>query len=603
MTDKTDVDLPTAASEEDSEIERKSVLELLEECKAVVANYANRYLTTAEYNERMCNGDQFIEMTESYEIAQSNPDSSSLKLSRNLLRNLRLTWSSRILEDRPNVQFWPGEAGMDQIKTDVAKKVWEHLGQVNDFDDLCFQAAELVQPHSAVGFKIVWDPLWGPREPTSGKTLGEVRWQLVSVFDYGTDGSEDIEDSKWVYFCKYIDEWDARTLLDAAGINEPPSIEDYTDVWGVKRERCVKLYELWVRPDDYRFPNGLYAVIVGNHVVEARDFPYDHGELPLAIWKCGARRNSPYGSTHVDDATPIQKLINECVIALGGQARLINSVKLLAHADIVQKWQHGHQRIPVNDPQMSQYAKYLEPPDRVKVLVSTLEDQIQALFAVFGLNEMLTGAENIKSGTAAKSIAYINKLDSMKMAGAARSLAKAIKRVATQSLKLSQQYVQAPRLLKIAGTSSELPIKAFVGADIAGVDVVIQPSSGIDSLRASIAETANGQMQQAGPTPELQATSQTGLKNSAYNESQREFVYEQIKAVLSGQEQPQADPEIDPNIAVDAIITVMSDVDPSRAQALLVLLQAYKGSGQRQQQQNSAENLAMKTANGGKNPL
>lgn len=600
MTEKTDVDLPTAATEQDKEIERKTVLELLEECKKTVEEYAVRYLTTAEYNERMCNGDQFIEVNDSYEINSSAVDSNAPKLSRNLLRNLRLTWSSRILEDRPNVQFWPTGVGADQIKAEVAGKVWEHLCQVNDFDDMCFQAAELVQPHSAVGIKPVWDPLWGPRDPETGKTLGNVRWQICSIFDYGTDGSEDIEDSKWVYFGKWVDEWDARKLLDAASIDDPPSPDSYTDVWGVKKSG-VKLYELWIRPDDYRFPDGLYAVIVGNHVVEARSFPYKHGELPLVVWKCGARRNSPYGSTHVDDATPIQKLINECVTALGSQAKLINSVKLLAHQDIISKWQHGHQRIPVNDATMSQYAKYLEPPDRVKVLVTTLDDSVEALFAVFGLNEMLTGAGNIKSGTAAKSIAYINKLDSMKMAGAARSLAKAIKRLVKQSIALTQQYVKAPRLLEIVGGQSMMPLEMFVGADVAGVDVIVQPASGVETLRASMAENANTQMQgPGGPTPALQAQSQTGIKGSAYNQSQQELVYTQIQSVMSGQEQPSPLPDVDANIAIDTIITILSDVDAQQAGPLIQLLQAYKGAGQKQMSADSADDLAIETASGGK---
>lgn len=599
MTDKTDVELPTAASGDETDVERKSVIELLEECKKTVEEYAARYLTTAEYNERMCNGDQFIEVNDSYEINPASSDSGIPKLSRNLLRNLRLTWSSRILEDRPNVQFWPTGVGADQIKAQVAEKVWEHLGQVNDFDDLCFQAAELVQPHSAVAFKPVWDPLWGPRDPETGQVLGNVRWQLCSIFDYGTDGSEDVEDSKWVYFCKYIDEWDARMLLDSAGIKDPPSPDDYNDIWGVKKSG-VKLYELWVKPNDYRFPNGLFAVIVGNHVVEARDFPYKHGELPIAVWKCGARRNSPYGSTHVDDATPIQKLINECVTALGTQARMINSIKLLAHQDIVSKWQHGHQRIPVNDSTMSQYAKYLEPPDRVKVLVTTLEDSIEALFAVFGLNEMLTGASNIKSGTAAKSIAYINKLDSMKMAGAARSLAKAIKRLVKQSISLVQQYVQAPRLLEIIGGQSMLPVEYFQGADVAGVDVLVQPASGVEGLRASLAENANTQMQTAGPTPQLQNQAQTGIKDSAYNQSQRELVYGQIQSVMAGQEEATPLPDVEASIAIDTIISVLSDVDPTQAQPLLMLLQAYKGAGAQQVEKDSADDLAIETANGGK---
>ena len=575
--------------------DRTTVIELLEEFKKQHEEHALRYHASAELNERMCNGDQFIEIGEGFELGPAEWGADVPKISRNLLRNLRLTWSSRILEDRPSVQFFPGQAGVDQYRTKIAEKVFEQLRQTNDFDDLCFRAAELVQPHSAVAFKTYWDPLKGPLSD-DGRPLGDVCWQIVSIFDYATDGSEDIEDSKWVYFHKYVDKDDAYELLDAAGIEEEPQEDEYIDLWGIKK-RGVKLYELWIRPNSYRFPNGLYAVIIGNQVIEARDFPYNHGELPLSVWKCGARRNSPYGSTHVDDAVPLQRLINECVAALSKQARLISTIKLLAHPDIINKWEHGHQRIPTPDVQMAQYARYLEPPNRSEVLVTTLEDTIEALYAVFGLNEMLTGAESLKSGTAAKSIAYINKLDSMKMAGAARNLAKAILRMVKHSLKLVQQYVVAERLLKIAGAGNEMPVEFFRGADIAGVDVIVQPGSAIEGMRASIANNANTQMQQAGPTPELQFTAQTGLKDSAYTESQRGLVFEQIKGALAGQP-IQANPEIDANIAVDVLNSLMGQVNPQAQQVLVQMMQLYKQNVQQQMQKESADDLAIKTAGG-----
>lgn len=580
------------------ETERTDVLALLEECRKKHEEHALRYHATAELNERMCNGDQFIAIDEDFELGPADWDSDVPKISRNLLRNLRLTWSSRILEDRPNVQFFPAQPGVDQLSADVAKKCWEYLCQQNDFDDMCFRAAELVQPHSAVGIKVYWDPLKGPRSKANGnKPLGDVAWQIVSIFDYATDGAEDIEDSKYVYFCRYVDKWDAKRLLRIAELpDEEIDEEEYVDVWGIQ-QRGVKLYELWYRPDESRFPNGLYAVLVGDKVVEARDFPYEHGELPLAIWKCGARRNSPYGSTHVDDAVPIQRLINECVAALSKQARLIASIKLLAPSSVIAKWEYGHQRIPCDDQVGLQWTKYLEPPARTEVLVGTLEDAIQSLYAVFGLNEMLTGAENLKSGTAAKSIAYINKLDSMKMAGAARHLAKTILRIVRQSMRLMQQFVIAPRMLQIVGQGNELPIEAFTGAEIAGVDVIVQPGSAIESMRASIANNANTQMQQTGPTPQLQSQAQTGLKDTAYTESQKQLVFQQIQGVLQGQP-IQANPEIDAQIAIDTILSLMNGVNPRAQQVLMQLQQAYQGNVQQQMQKESSDDLAIQTAGG-----
>lgn len=590
----TNIELPGAEP-----TERKDVLALLEECKEVVKEQALRYHSNAELNERMCNGDQFIEIGEGYEIGPSEWGEDVPKISRNLLRNLRLTWSSRILEDRPFVQFFPGEPGVDQLKVKVAEKAIEYVKQQNDYDDLCFKAAELVQPHSCVGWKVIWDPLKGPRSKsndTKGEPMGDIGWHIVSIFDFGTDGSEDIEDSKWVYFCKHVDYWDAKAMLNGASINEEPQEDKYNDTWGVQK-KGVKVYELWWRPDDYRYPNGLYAVIVGQHVIECRDFPYEHGELPLGVWKCGARRGSPYGSTHVDDAVPIQRLINECVAALAKQARLINGIKLLAPQAILDAWGHGHQRIPTPGKEATDATKYLEPPNRVAVLTDTLDDAIDAIYNVFGLNEMLTGADNLKSGTAAKSIAYINKLDSMKMSGAARNFAKMILRVVRQTLRLMQQYVVEPRLMAIAGTNNNLPIQQFVGAEIAGVDIIVQPGSSVESMRASIANDANTQMQQSGPTPDLMSQSETGLKDSAYTKSQQEMVMAQVQAALGGQPQ-QATPDVDPNVAVSTITMLLNTVGPQDQMVLMQLLDQYKSAMANQQQQNSADNLAIKTAGG-----
>lgn len=588
---KDDIELPASESHD-----ANSVLALMDECRKEVDSYALRYLSQAEYNERMCEGDQLIELGTTWAIDDAQWPDDVPRTNRNLLRNLRLTWSSRILEDRPFISAYPAEPGADQMKADLANKILEFLRQQYDWDDMCFRAAQLVQPHSCVGWKVVWDPLRGPPskgvpvldefgqvvvgpdgQPVLekvGEPLGDVSIELVTIFDFGVQATEDVESAKWCFFGAYKDEWDARYLLNAAGMREDPKVEEYSDVWGVKK-RGVRVYELWWKPD-YRFPEGLYAIIVGDKVVEARPFPYEHGELPLAVWKCGSRRNSPYGSTHMDDAVPIQKNINEIVASLQAQARQIGSIKALLHPAIAEQWENGNQIIKVPDPTMAQYARYLDPPNRAEVLVSSLEDNVQALFSVFGLNEMLTGAENIKSGTAAKSIAYLNKLDSMKMAGAARNFGKCVLRVFRQSLKLYQQYVPVPRLMQISGQAGTLGSTMFQGADLAGVDVRLEAASAIPNYRGAIAGEADEQMAQQGPTPQLQEQKATGLREDAFTAAQRDMVRAQVEALMRGEPQ-QADPQIQPDIATAEISRLSSHVRGTpAAQALAALFQQYR---------------------------
>jgi hypothetical protein len=570
-------------------------------------------LCTAEYNERMISGDQFIQVGATHQIEEGDFwTGDQQKSSRNHLANLALTWSSRVLEERPSIQCYPNEAGADLNKAEACNKILEYVKQNHDFDDLCFEAAQLVQPHSAVAFKVVWDPLSGPRsqgvqkfdengfpqfdelgQPILeyvGAPLGDVSITLASIFDYFGDGSEKIEDSEFVCFREVISKSEARRLLNMSPQFENIDLQEdeFTNAWGIKKSG-VLLRELWIRPRSYQFPDGLFAIMVGERVVSAIAFPYDHGELPIAVWKCGKRRGSEFGVTHVTHAVNIQSSINYCCSAIDVQSKQIAGIKLLAHQSIIDMMQHGNQQIPVQDPSHAQYAKYLEPPDRAKVLVSTLEDSEKALYAVFGLNELLTGAETIKSGTAAKAVEFLNRLDSMKMAGASRSLNKGILRIFKQVLKLYQQYVKAPRIAQILGKGNLYEPLQFIGADISGVDVRLEPISGFTQFRAGIAEQAQMQIDAGNVTPQLQSQAQTGLKQDSFDKSQRDMIGSQIDATIKGQLQ-QADPTLDPNIAVDEILGVISAYQGTPIfQNLMMLLQGYRDSANQQAAQMAAQ--------------
>lgn len=598
---KDDIELEEGGSEDlpDS----NTVKELIDECMKSVENHSMTYYAQALYNERMVSGDQKSVLND-YRLGQdANWPVDSPFVSRNLLRNMQLTWSSRILEERPNIKCYPAEPGTDEIKAQKCDKILEFVRQNQDWDNLNFEAAQLVQVHSCVGFKAVWDPLYGPPsqgiplfdennlpviDPATGlqsrervgEPLGDVRWEVVSIFDYGTDGSEDIANSKWCYFVKYINKIEASHILKSANIQDKPNEEEYVDSWGIKR-KGVKVVELWWKPD-YRFPKGLFCYTVGGVAVQAMDFPYDHSELPLAVWKCGPRRDSPYGSTHVDDAVYIQRTINEIVAAMARQARQVRDIKLLAPSKVVEQIEDGNQMLKVDDFQLLNATKYLEPPDLAASLVRSLEDNVQALYTVYGLNEVLTGASSIKSGTAAKSIAYLNKLDSMKMAGASRSLSKAILRIMRQTLKLYQQFVKAPRIAHITGDNNVLSAELFSEADISGVDVRMEPITGFDNYRATVAENASVAMQSQGPTPELQSQQKTGLVQTSYDKAQREVVQSEIQAILQGNP-VEPDSSIDGNIAVDEIMKVASQYRGTQyGVALMQLLQRYMANIQQQ---------------------
>lgn len=604
--DTDDIELPYPDPDPDI-VEESTVKSLIAECKSKNLKFAGMYSPQALYNERMGVGKQDMILDESQSLTKDPSWGNSQFTSRNLLRNLRLTWSSRILEDRPSTRSYPVHPGADLKNAENSDKILEYKKQNDDWDNLWFKCANIVQDHSVVGIKVVWDPLYGPiskgypsfdeqGNPVLdeqgmpvlegvGEPLGEVRWQIVTLFDYGTDGSEEIEDSKYVYFETYIDKIDAAGIYETVGIKESPVESEYEDQWGIKR-KGVLVTELWYKPD-YRFPDGLFAVVIGDKSIQAIKYPYDHYELPLAVWKCGPRRNSPYGSTHMDDAVYIQRSINEIVAAMAKQAREIRDVKLLGPSAMINAIKAGNQMIPLDDVQLIQASRYLEPPGTAKILIEQLEDQTKALYNIFGLNEMLTGAENIKSGTAAKSIAYLNKLDSMKLAGAARSLNVATLRVIRQTLKLYQQNAIAPRIAHILGDNNLLSAMEWKNSDIAGTDVRLEPISGFANMRATIVQEGKEQMQVTGPTPELQSQVRTGLQQTAFDKAQREVIQGQIKLILQGQP-IQPDLSVDSNIATDEILVALSSYRGTAFEPILKdLYMKYMQRGTQQQMEDA----------------
>lgn len=591
-----DIEIPEVWDDETPDV--LTVSRLIRECREDWEERSAMYLARAQFNERMVLGEQFIDIGSDGEIRDLEdwPDHVR-KTKRNHLRNLSLTWTSRILEDAPWVKCWPSEPGVDQAAAEVANDILDNCKQLHDFDDMSATAAERVQHHTAVGIKAVWDPLIGPPSPGipvydeasglprydengepvlegKGEPLGDVRWDLVTVFDYGTDGAENIEDSIWCFFERWGDEWEARSLLDAAGLEPKVDVEPYTDTWGVKREG-VRITELWWRPGA-RFPKGLYCVQVGCQPVMAIPFPYNHHELPLAVWKCGARRGSPFGSSHVDDAVEIQMSINENVAALQTQSRQIASQKLIAPGAVIEAWENGNQMVAVEDEAQARIIRYIEPPPRSMVLVQSLEDNEKALYTVYGLNEVLSGAENVKSGTSAKSIAYLNKLDSMKMSGASRSLNKMVVRLARQTLKLYQQFVQLPRLARITGDVGLAAAKQFVGADLAGVDVKIESASGRSQMRAEVSAQAQEQVLAGNMDPGVAEQVKTGSAETSFGRASRDIVTAQAEAALRGEPEA-ADPEVDPTIAINEISAVLAaNQGHPGAMGLMALLQEYR---------------------------
>lgn len=585
--------------------ESLTVLGLFQEMRRQALEYEQGSFDRAQRNEQAAHGDEFGGSDEAY--AESFYGVDALQVAkRNHLRNARLTYSSRMLEDRPTVRAWPGEASAgDHAAADIANQIIDYHHQRQDIDALLMKACNLAQPHSCVAISPRWNPEGGPvkkvaaRDEQGGLLLGDGQvptvealpqgcseWRLFSIFNYMTDGSEEAEDSMWCGFRTFMDKYEARALCRQAGIEDPPPETEIPSAWTFKR-KGVECWELFHIPCA-RIPAGLYAYIVGGNVVRAEPFPYEHGELPIAVWKIGERSDHPHGTTHFDDAVPIQRQINhDLTVARRIKRRFGEALRLLAPRTVIDQWSNDDQIIPIDDPVMLQYIRFIEPPVAIiKQLYEVVDKDTEALFGVFGVNEALQAGQPADPQQSGKAIAYLKELDSQKLAESNRSLGKALMRLWRQTLRLDQQYVSEPRMVQIVGTDKQLKTMFYRGADIAGVDVRLEPTSGAQRWRAQQAATSQARAD-AGLEDPTRAIwlAQSGLPQTPLDAQARGIIQNDIAQAMQGA-QVQPNPQVPPQVAVEEISLAIEHAPPDGQMALQQLLLAYRqmmGGGQQPQ--------------------
>lgn len=592
--------MATPSSPTDQELESapwvkepETVLELLSRMKKTHLTYESETFLEATINERFVAGRQALDVNDGV-VTDLDEDGVAYP-TRNLLRNYVLTWAARILEDRPTVKAWPSDSSFgDFARMEVANAVIEHQHNRQDLDAMMSRAAKLAQMHTAVGFKTAWDPDVGPVEMMGDEAvrLGEVSIDLVSVFDYITDGSEHAPDSQWCAFRKFVDEDTARALLWAKYEDDTiePAPATRETLWYGEQEG-VEVWEMWVKPGP-RYPRGVFAVVVGEHVLDVRPYPYEHGELPLAVWKIGSKRDHPHGDTHVTDARKVQQDLNKTLnVRREIERAFADSARLIGPKDIVDLVDAEHQVISTKQANWKSEIGYIEPP---KATLGEIDQRIEGhardMGMVFGLNEAIYGAENAKS-TSGRAIAYLKELDSQKLSEASRNLGECLRRIFRQVIRLTQQYVSRERLINIAGPDNAVKAVFFSGAELEGVDIVLQPTSGAERWRASQVGQMEERMAAGFEDPKRVAELRhTGLQTTGGEAAGLERVQQQIMQALEGSLTPPM-PDVNPAMAIREVQTALQ-LAPEAAPVLQPLIQGYQQIAQQKAAQAAQQQAA-----------
>jgi len=531
-----------------------TVRQLIEELYEKGAIARNNYLVKADRNERFVHGEQYTDINRLTGVIQDVPWQDFVpKVTVNLLRNLVLTWTSRLLRNRPSVAAYPHNAEIaDAQSADAALTIIEYLEHQYDIDEMMFDIVSRACAHGVGGVKLVYDP-----------DDDNVSWDPVTIFDYVLDPKEHLHESQWIIFEKFIDENEANMLLREKGIPESATVEAYY-VGPDQRREGVKVRELWYRPGP-RIPEGLYSLEVSGYVVDAMDYPYifntreypgdtrQDSFLPLSTFVVSTVRGTCWGDTWVNDAVPTQRQINEVESTLTKLRRDTAAAKLIAPGNIAEAIDTNNQILKIDDPMQAQMVRYMNPPQISPLLFADREELKKRLYDLAGLNELMVGAEAAKSGQSAKTIAYLSELDGMKQAGTARSIERFLLDAWRKTLVLVRNYYTEPRMLSIIGENNVLSQASFVGSDIDGVDIRLEPRDGSARYTATKRQDIIDQAQIGiRDQSEASAIMQTGIAENTEDQRQDKAMAELISTVMKGSD-PYIDESIDPFFAHDYI--------------------------------------------------
>jgi hypothetical protein len=585
------------------------VLKVLEEMRPQLER-GRHAMAVGERNERYLNGKQWLGLSGNDEIVSMARMPWEPIVTKNVLRPLWHTWAARILKQGASSKCYPANATPGDIaKAFVANTLLDYQRQLQDRDSLNMLCALLAQAHGSIGVLVTWDRYKGkskakkPAQDEFGNDLpdlvdfedeGDVRLEPLTIFDFSSDGSEQIEDSQWLLVRRWLSPHDAEARLVEAGF--PPQVSvtqrQNTSSKDTQGQDVVEGWEMYHRKCP-RFPGGWYACVIGQNVVEHTEvYPYEHGELPIAVWKIQDKRDSPYGETHVNDAVPQQQKLNEVLAALARWTDIVRQMRMVARSAVADQWDtemDGIIKID-GDGDLTKYAAFVQPPAIPRDLYELADRYEKGVADTFGVSETVATGGDPTQTKSARQLAYISELDGQKLGVAKKNLDKFTLRIDRQTLKLWQQFVQFPRLVRIIGPERTADAEFFEGADIAGVDVWLEPVGSSERARAAIGLDAE-QAAAAGYLAPDQAAERrdTGLLDTIDDATVRQEVGAMAEAAMQGQPQ-QANPAHNPQVAITVLRGALErSIGTEGEQPVRALLQQY---------QDMRDQLAQESAGG-----
>lgn len=549
-------------------------------------------------------------------------------LTKNKLKNLALVASARLSKDRTTSMVYPeGNELPDLAAADVANAIIKYQRQIQDRDALMARWALMTCIHGTCAQYITQDYDAGPfkeRVPVPGpdgvsqmidpitsepvyryqQGKGAACVELLTIFDFVTDGARDVhKDGKWLLVKRLLDEDSARAALrgaieagkTAVQAGQPPPgpipPDDNVSVQSVQSRhqtgptrQLVEAWEMWWRPGkSSRFKDGLFAVVVSDKVIRSTTFPFQHGKLPISVWRYMDVEDDFYGATWVEDAVPSQLALNHVLQGLQARAEISGQVRGFARAGVMTRWGASSDGFIEKEPeeadlQAAQLMDFAETPDIPQDMYQLKQMYENDIGDVAGVSDIAASGDVAAETKNARLVAYATQVDEQKSEHTARNRDEAEVEVDLQTLELWQQFTENERLVRVVGADNAVEAAYFKGADLPA-QIRLEAAPGDSQMASAAAKDADDQVMQGRmPAAVGNELGKTGLTSTMDEGSQRIRLQALVSMALAGQP-VQADLTIDAGVAIPMLKMILVQVaaqGPAKTQPIRALIQEYQ---------------------------
>jgi hypothetical protein len=452
-------------------------------------------------------GDEQDISVNSHEILNTGDQGELLFTPVNHFRNIGTHILNLTTANRPAMQARAVNTDTkSQSQTYLANGLLDYYMREKNLENVMKKAVEYAVVLSEGWVKMEWDstsgdPVGFNEDTNSYVYAGDINYKALHALDVIRDVHRDDSDTHdWYIVKSYKNKYDLMAKYpefadEIKGVETRDASTSYTLAMGRgDQSDQIPVYEFFHDRTD-AVPDGRYIIFVGPEAAFI-DMALPYRFLPLVPIKYADTLGTTFGYTAMFDLLPLQEGINmlNSVILSNQNAFGVQNVMIPKGIDINLTELAGGLNIIEYTPGLGkpEPLNLTQTPAEVFNMLNKLEATMET---ISGINSVARGnpEANLRSGN---SLALVQAQAIQYISGLQQSYIHLLENVGTYTIKLLQDFAEAPRVAAIAGKNKKAHVKKFKSDDLSSINrVIVDAANPISKTTAGKMEMANNLIQ------------------------------------------------------------------------------------------------------------